>query len=532
MENKMTSKKQMSFSRYLLVLIMLFISFYFAEEASGKSYYINSTTGNDSNNGTGQVTAWKTIAKVSSMSFSPGDSILFNAGNTFSGEIEIDDSGSAGKPITISSYGNGRAMIDAGDGNGVHWVKSSYIVVKDLKIFSSSASNKGNGVLIENNVSGSTCYSVLIENVVAYNFCMSIPRNGKYGCGIHIVGNRSKTGFDGVTIRNCECYNNQYCGISASSSKNLLISDCNIHDNQGNPNYTANWSGSGIQVERCDKGILQKCVVKGNGAANGCAWGPVGIIIVATSNFIVQYCIVCDGKDPKLGDGGGIDIDSGDSCIVQYCYTRNNIGPGFYINPSGEGRTATATNCTFRYNISENDGLNYGAFLANATSGCLIKNTYVYNNTFYKSNSTPGALVRIDSMKNTNMYIYNNIFYTGGNTGLLDQDGEVSSIKYLNNVWYSSTKFVIRYNGSSYNNLSDWYATGQEKDNNNNYGFSFNPLLISPGTGGDGFNTFDGYKLQSGSPCIDAGKVISNNGGKDFWGKLLDSGKPTIGAGE
>ena len=42
----------------------------------------------------------------------------------------------------------------------------------------------------------------------------------------------------------------------------------------------------------------------------------------------------------------------------------------------------------------------------------------------------------------------------------------------------------------------------------------------------------DGFKLQSGSPCIGAGKVITGNGGYDFWGNVLYNGVPDIGAHE
>ena len=35
-------------------------------------------------------------------------------------------------------------------------------------------------------------------------------------------------------------------------------------------------------------------------------------------------------------------------------------------------------------------------------------------------------------------------------------------------------------------------------------------------------SVFDGYKLQEDSPAIDAGKPVSDAGGKDFFGNKLD----------
>ena len=45
------------------------------------------------------------------------------------------------------------------------------------------------------------------------------------------------------------------------------------------------------------------------------------------------------------------------------------------------------------------------------------------------------------------------------------------------------------------------------------------PKLVAPGTGGtNDLGSLGGYKLQTGSPCIDSGMTITNNGGRDFWG--------------
>jgi len=63
--------------------------------------------------------------------------------------------------------------------------------------------------------------------------------------------------------------------------------------------------------------------------------------------------------------------------------------------------------------------------------------------------------------------------------------------------------------------------------------FYNDPGLTSPGSGGDGFGSLDGYKLISESPAIDAGMFFARLGEKDFWGnKVPDGNKPDIGAFE
>lgn len=47
---------------------------------SPRAYYVDNTTGNDTNDGLLQTTAWRTISKVNNASLRPGDSILFKRG--------------------------------------------------------------------------------------------------------------------------------------------------------------------------------------------------------------------------------------------------------------------------------------------------------------------------------------------------------------------------------------------------------------------------------------------------------------------
>ena len=95
--------------------MQLLLSFIlFGLTANAKTYYI-SNSGNDGNSGTDPSTAWQTINKVNSFgSFAPGDSILFNRGDTFYGSISISNSGSLGNPITFGAYGSGANPVITG----------------------------------------------------------------------------------------------------------------------------------------------------------------------------------------------------------------------------------------------------------------------------------------------------------------------------------------------------------------------------------------------------------------------------------
>src|SRR5574340_53159 len=78
--------------------------------ASATDYYV-SPSGKDTNPGTSSATAWRTIAKLNGVSFAAGDRILFEGGQTFTGTLAFDrgDAGTEAGPITVTSYGTGRA---------------------------------------------------------------------------------------------------------------------------------------------------------------------------------------------------------------------------------------------------------------------------------------------------------------------------------------------------------------------------------------------------------------------------------------
>ena len=89
-------------TQFLYGLLFIFISTF----ANGTNYYI-SNSGNDSNDGRSPDRAWKSITKVNTSSFQPGDSVLFRKGDKFSGTIIVKNNGTITKPIVYAAYGIG-----------------------------------------------------------------------------------------------------------------------------------------------------------------------------------------------------------------------------------------------------------------------------------------------------------------------------------------------------------------------------------------------------------------------------------------
>lgn len=116
---------------------------------------MDSANGDDSNDGTSENKAWKTLDRLNSFrGFAAGDRILFKAGSIFNGPLklvysEVDPSvtnckgGQEGRPIVIDMYGSGPKPLIQGSGEdkefaAVYLKNVQYIEVNNLQV-----TNKG-----------------------------------------------------------------------------------------------------------------------------------------------------------------------------------------------------------------------------------------------------------------------------------------------------------------------------------------------------------------------------------------------------
>lgn len=112
-----------------LVLLVLLISLMAACPAWALTYYV-SNSGNDSSSGTSDQSSWKSVKKVDSYSFAPGDKILFQCGGTWRELLEPIVSGTASNPILFGSYGAGAPPIISGSDLITSWTAYSGNIYK------------------------------------------------------------------------------------------------------------------------------------------------------------------------------------------------------------------------------------------------------------------------------------------------------------------------------------------------------------------------------------------------------------------
>jgi len=531
--------------------LILFVLIFIPHIIFATDYYVRSG-GNDSKTGTSISLAWKTIAKVNTINFSAGDRILFEGGTTFSGNIYFDssDAGTSANPIVITSYGTGRALVDAGTSYGFFAYNTAGVSIQNISFSGSGSSNVKDGILFYNDLAG--------DIQLDYIRIDSVEVSGFNENGINIGSWNNASGYQNVTIKNALVHDNARGGISSYAQaiyghKNFTVSYSKTYNNPGRPDITSVSSGSGIVMGGVDGMLIEHCESYNNGAQNGhLGGGPVGIWCWSSNNVIIQYNESHHNHAGLDKDGGGFDFDGGTTnSITQYNYSHDNEGAGLLF---AEYTGATPMiNDTIRYNISENDGRknNYGGL--EFYGGSPFSNCTVYNNTVFANgkglvNGVP-SVVYLYGSNFSNVSIYNNNFISDDNAYLINSgDGPSTSvIQFKGNNYYSAnSNFQILWGANTYTSLAQWKsaATGQEMEGSNDLGMSDDPKVLNMGAGGTisdltSLQALTAYQLTAGSPLIDAGLNLNLSpyscfpGKQDFWGNPIPSGSGyDIGANE
>ncbi len=477
-----------------------------------RDYYL-SPAGEDSNPGN-QARPWRTVARVNDTRLQPGDHVYFQGGGRFAGTIELgrDDSGASDRKVLVTSWGEGQAIIEGGKGSGLRVEGCDYLVVRNLRFVGSGrkSGNTQDGLWVLDS------RGLEIDRVEVSGF---------RGSGLQTEGVRE------ARIAHACAHDNGAAGISIGyerRSSDLHISHCVAKNNPGDPSNLTNHSGNGIVVANAQNTLVEYCEAANNG------WdmprkgnGPVGIWAWNSDRVIIQFCISHDNKSPG-DDGGGFDLDGGmTNSILQYNFSYDNDGPGYFLCQfPGAG---VFRNNIVRYNISQNDGVKN-----NRRSGIDVYSAspnasacQVYNNTVY---SQHGAAVGFGGLPMPDVVFRNNIFICGGDV----ISGDSQRGRFEGNLYWSADGRPLSFDGHP--SLRAWAeATGQERVGAEIVGRTADPRLTGVGsamiTDPVALADLKAYRLTPDSPCLAAGMVIKDSGGRDFWGHPVPQAqKPAIGA--
>lgn len=434
-----------------------------AEEPVGRAYFV-SPSGSDLNPGTREE-PWQTIDRANQADLEPGDRLLFEGGQVFSGTLQLDlrDSGTETKRVLVSSFGTGMATIDGGAHRAVTVDGTRYLTLRKLRLVGSG--RKGGNVESGLHISGAE--GIEVDSLKVSGF----RRSGVFFTGVN------KGRFTGI-----HAYQNGFAGISSKGefSEDIYIGYCLAENNPGDPTILGNHSGNGIVLGKVRGGVIEYCEARNNG------WdmprkgnGPVGIWSYHSDRMIIQYNISHHNRSTGI-DGGGFDFDGGmTNSVMQFNYSHNNHGSGYLICQY-KGAAPFHGN-TVRYNISLDDGMtNHDAGIHIWQGGVGMEPTDVYNNTIY---NTKGSAVSFGAASEVaeNLPIgrfFNNIFVTGESQ--IAGGGHKGEFK--GNLYWAMGDGGFLVDG--YGSLEAWAeATGQETLEGKLVGVYADPLLARDGTG-------------------------------------------------
>ena len=115
---------------FLVYILSSFVSM------NATTYFISNALGNDSNSGLSLHNPIKTISRLNTFNFFPGDSILFKSGDTFHGMFWLKGSGDSIHPNVIDTYGGIEKAIINGYGyqSSILIYNDDYISINNLEI--------------------------------------------------------------------------------------------------------------------------------------------------------------------------------------------------------------------------------------------------------------------------------------------------------------------------------------------------------------------------------------------------------------
>ena len=506
--------------------------------ATGTTYYVDSKDGNDSNAGTSESKAFKTLDKVNGLNLEPGDTVLLKKGSVFEDQalkFTKEDSGTAEAPVKISTYGKGdRPKINT-NGHGLwelnygtpldnqnhKWkgTVSSSILIEDAEYLEIE------GLELTNDRKSATD----TEKDKAYNDAYAMDRTGVAGVakdngtvdhivlndlyihdvtgnvynkhmtngGIYFIvakpTNEGETGiarYNDIQIRNCSLntvnrwgiavgYTYQWRQFTTGALSDAVMEKYASSNVVIENNYLNHVGGDAITTMYLDRPLIQYNVSE-NGSEQ----------INTTDYSQQQPRLDANGNEIGKQNVGAGRVAAGiwpwkcKNAIFQYneCFTTLNASKG-----NGDGQP---------WDADYGDGTNYQYNYShgNTASTIMFCGPESINNTFRYNISQYEDMGPLDPAGNSgNCQVYNNTFYIkeGLNTIWHRSHGNGGPVDMENNIFYFA--------GNTPVTVNDWNPSGNKTFSNNLfYNVSTYPndanavkvnagteVLVNPGSGPD-----------------------------------------------
>jgi hypothetical protein len=429
---------------------------------------------------------------VNQLKLVPGDRVFFAGGCTFSAGIVIKDSGAPGRPITLGSYGKGRALIAPSSPaeNGLLLKNASYIDVRNLAFAGPGReASRADGILLLND-SSKPCLQVRVQQCEASGFGpsgMEIKAQGRYG-------------WRDVSIQDCSFHHNHDLGLHSSADwlqtprphQRFSVRQCKAFSNWGA--FDSKENQGGIVLMGVSGATVEYCEAYDNGGDYPYGQGVFGVWCWSADHVLMQFNVSHHNRQNGKGsDGGGFDLDGATTdSVVQYNYSHDNDGAGVLLAQFGGAyQSGPFRDNIVRFNLSERDAQRgeYGGITVwGASFNDKIERTEIYNNSVYAFPAKRGgksSALRFMDLNYRKLDFHENLFYAAG-VPLIDlpQGGDRDSLRFRHNDYFSAGPFKVIWDGKPFATLGSWAGTGlarPEMENGRMTALQLDPALQKAG---------------------------------------------------
>lgn len=445
---------------------------------TGVNYFVRSD-GNDALDGLTNANAWQTMAKVHSISFTPGDNILFRRGDAFRGSFDQTENGTVANRITYGAYSitgslDKPKLLGSKDlSSPADWVIDAGNVWKTAVSLGAAQNDISN--LVFNNETSFGMKKLLKASCIAQgDFWFNYSADD---C-VYIYSVRNPATF----------YTNiEACGNYGVGQGICYWRTCTYITVQGlDFRYS---SAAGIEFRDCSQMIIEY---------NDLSW--VGGEYLAN-----------DGVDPtRLGNGISLWMSNS---YFEIRYNKINQCYDAGISPQGSG-AYTINNINIYYNQISNTQYSYELW---TDVGQTLNEINFYNNTCYNAGYSFSYTQRADFNEchvmiwslngvNTNIRFRNNVFGRARNRGIRIWENVYAGLTFNNNLY--NVPQIAYTTAGVFTTLAQWQTeTGQEAQS-----VSGDPQFKDAGSD---------YHLTGGSISINIGANLSLT--KDIEGVAVDS---------
>lgn len=504
-----------------------------------------------------------TLEAAFSRTLVPGDKLLLRSGDKFTctDGIKVTSSGSADKPIVISSYGDGAKPEISGFEDYGFMLTGEYIELSGISFTSPSGKSGIRAYALRD---GAT-RGLSVKNC-SFAYINSNAETGDHnrnhgGISFSAVGN-NPCWFNGITVEN-----NSFDTLSRGAV--FVGTDWSARDTQ------QTWGMKNLVEDRTGETVYQSenIVIRNNDIKNN---SGDAILVIGTKGALIEYNTVKDSRllynnqgtdsngnprtvayasiwchssdacvmqynevsgnsaDNHAQDLQAFDIDIAcRACVVQYNYSHSNTG-GFMLLCAGDSaNNAEVSDSIVRYNLSVNDGYRtddnplqvfditgsvFGSKIYNNTVYCG-KNTRIVNFANYGNASSPS---RNNTFSNNIFYAAENVTVTWGSMRAAAQAGvtlqnSFESAVFRNNAFYNISAPDSFFSGKD--EQSRLTVSGSRADD---------PKLADPKEvdGRDNIKSF----VVGNSVLLGAGIAVSDKSESDYCGNTIVPEHPILGA--